>query len=158
MYLDPFYTVRPALNMATATTTAILRPPAVYVCVQSGDDEALVDGYPVCWSTDGITVGQPTTAMLNCFAGIAIEAIAAFATPVYSYGLIQVYGYHDGVYVMAAEATAAAGDTTIPVNGAWYMMTQTAANTGLNFGVVQVLEAYTSTTVSAAKKCFIHAM
>ena len=153
MFFDPFYTARPAKN-----STQTYRAPKVFVVVRNTETDALVAGYAVCWHTDGIGVAKPTTAMLNCFAGVAYEAIAAYASSIYSYGLVQVYGYTDTAYVMAAEATAAAGDSLIGVNAAWYMSTQTAANTGLNMGLAQVLEAYTNTTVSAAKKAFIHAM
>lgn len=153
MLFDPIYTVRP-----TANQTDVLRPPTVFVVLRNGETTALAAGYAVCYDTDGLTAKKPTTAMLNCFAGIAAEAISAFDDPTYYYGLVQVYGYTATCLTLAEESTAAAGDSLVPTNAQWYMTTKTAANTGLNMGFAQSLEAYTNTVTAANKKALIRAL
>jgi hypothetical protein len=158
MFIPGLYTARPVANDQSTTTDAIHPAPAVYVIVRNAETADMSEGYAVCVTADGVGAEKPTTAKLNCFLGTVRETISAFATPVYCYGLVQTYGYSPTTLILADDTSAAAGDSLHAVDSQWYMLSNSATNTGLNMGLAQTLEAYTNTVTAANNKCWIHAM
>lgn len=103
---------------------------------------------------DGVSVTQPTTALLPHVAGVvASDSIAAGA-----YGLVQAYGHNSDCLVGGGAADVAAGDQLIAQNASFSVIQ--AASTDLhdaNPAFLVAGEAYT-TTAAAAKKVFIRAL
>ena len=107
---------------------------------------------------DGVRVTQPTTATFSLLAGIAAQSILDS-----TYGLVQVYGYKQTVFVTNDTSVAiVAGDILVSVNTASYLARSAAGNgtqiAGSGLVVSGVAVATAATPAAASTKCLIRCM
>jgi len=99
-------------------------PEQIFGVFKNGEAVLLNGGTPVSvdytTAADGVSVILPTTAMLYAFAGVVKhgEVLGTSGQPD-EYGLVQIYGHHEGVYV--AGSTVTPGAVMKPVNTKSYV-------------------------------------
>ena len=129
----------------------------VFGIFQNVSGATITAGYPGVWSSstpDGVRVTQPSTALLSCLVGLAVNNVLDSA-----YGKFQNYGYKSSAFLTNdASVAVAAGDILIPVDGQWHLA-RSGAGDGKS-GFIYAAEAFATATTPAAamKKVFIRAL
>ena len=107
---------------------------------------------------DGVRVSQPTTATFSLLVGIANASIVDS-----TYGLVQIYGYRQTVFVTTDTSVAiVAGDILISVNAVNHLARSAAGNgtqiAGSGLVIAGVAVATATTPAAGSTKCFIRCM
>lgn len=100
----------------------------------------------------GKEVEKPATALLDRFAGIAVEAIADGA-----WGWIQVWGPYDTALV-EGTTDITAGDSLKMVNAQWYLVKDAAAGTEATYARHAIAMEGFTTNGTGNIKVFIDAL
>lgn len=137
------------------------------ICQNSYSTATITYGQAVCWDyttdADGVSVTQPTTALLPLAAGL-VSAVDGIASG--EYGFVRAYGHHPEGSVEGGTDVAV-GDPLIAQNADFDLVKATALTIAVSatltgdqdqFSYLFVAgEAYT-TAAAAAKKVFVRCM
>lgn len=133
-------------------------PETVFVVVKNVSGSTATAGYSLTWdvgaSVDGVRATRASAEDLQAYCGVADQDIANNA-----YGLAQVYGYRQTVYIYSSTGSSASGDNLLPVAAEWGLTPAATGATAKAFGFLcEAVTASSSSRYHLSAKAFIRAL
>ena len=130
----------------------------VFMIVQNVSGSTATQGYnvvlDVSGSVDGVRVTQASSTDLQAYIGCADTDIANNA-----YGLVQVYGYREDLFIYSSVGSSVAGDELTVTADKWGLTPQASSGDAKSFGFIcEAISASSSSQYHLTAKSFIRAL